>query len=54
MLIVDNSVHSFGFQLDNGIPVVSFYDDDKDCELVHLATYVNGLATHTEMVATNA
>ena len=30
MLLVDNSVHSFGFQLDNGVPIIPFYDDPTD------------------------
>jgi CTD small phosphatase-like protein 2 len=30
MLLVDNSVHSFGFQLDNGVPIIPFYDDHND------------------------
>ena len=27
MVIVDNAVYSFAFQLDNGIPIVPFYSD---------------------------
>lgn len=27
MVIIDNAVYSFGFQLDNGIPILPFYDD---------------------------
>ena len=27
LLLVDNSVHSFGFQLSNGVPIVPFFDD---------------------------
>ena len=26
MVIVDNAVYSFGFQLDNGVPIIPFYD----------------------------
>lgn len=38
--IVDNAVYSFGFQLDNGIPIIPFYDDPNDEELHHLVFYM--------------
>jgi hypothetical protein len=41
---VDNAVYSFGYQLDNGIPIIPFYDDKKDEELMHLIYYFNCLA----------
>jgi CTD small phosphatase-like protein 2 len=43
LLIIDNAVHSFGFHLDNGIPIVPFYDDPTDDELQHLITYLKCL-----------
>jgi CTD small phosphatase-like protein 2 len=42
--IVDNSVMAFRFQLDNGIPIVNFYDNHNDDELVHLVYYFERLA----------
>lgn len=36
MIIVDNLVYSFAFQVDNGIPILSFIDDKNDKELVRL------------------
>ena len=39
----DNSVHSFGYQLDNGVPIVSWYDDRNDQELQHLTDYLEVL-----------
>lgn len=38
--IVDNAVYSFGFQLDNGIPIIPYYDDPNDEELHHLVFYM--------------
>ncbi|CAD8175522.1 unnamed protein product [Paramecium octaurelia] len=40
MLIVDNLAHSFGFQIDNGIPILEWHDDMNDQELKYLATYL--------------
>ena len=33
IIIVDNFVHSFGLQLDNGIPILEFRHNKKDTEL---------------------
>jgi len=35
LVIVDNAVYSFGFQLDNGIPIIPFYNNPEDEELLH-------------------
>lgn len=50
MLLVDNSVHSFGLHLDNGIPIMPFYADLSDQELKHLLGYVKMLAQEADMV----
>lgn len=36
VLIVDNLAHSFGFQIENGIPILEWYDDANDKELKYL------------------
>jgi CTD small phosphatase-like protein 2 len=43
--IIDNAAYSFGFQLDNGIPIIPFYNDPDDDELLHLINYMDVLAT---------
>ena len=40
MVIVDNAVYSFGFQLENGIPIIPFYNNPMDEELHHLIFYL--------------
>ena len=44
MVIIDNSNLSFAFHLDNGIPILPFYDNKKDNELVTLVNYLNYIA----------
>jgi CTD small phosphatase-like protein 2 len=45
MVLVDNSVYSFAYQLDNGVPIVSFYrEPPKDEEMLHLTYYLQTLA----------
>eukprot|EP01017_Pseudomicrothorax_dubius_P019686 TRINITY_DN2162_c0_g1_i12.p1 TRINITY_DN2162_c0_g1~~TRINITY_DN2162_c0_g1_i12.p1 ORF type:complete len:635 (-),score=73.90 TRINITY_DN2162_c0_g1_i12:103-2007(-) len=43
MCLVDNAAYSFAYQLDNGIPIVPFYDNHDDKELLHLTNYLKSL-----------
>lgn len=43
MLLIDNSALSFGHQVSNGIPILSFYDDRSDKELFHLTNYLESI-----------
>lgn len=45
LTIVDNSALSFGMQLDNGVPIVSWYHDRGDTELLSLIEYLKTLLT---------
>ena len=40
LLIIDNAAYSFGFQLENGIPILPFYKEKNDCELRNLTNYL--------------
>ena len=43
MVIIDNSALSFGMNVNNGIPILPFYDNKEDEELRHLTFYLNCL-----------
>mmetsp|Transcript_13943 Transcript_13943/g.11918 ORF Transcript_13943/g.11918 Transcript_13943/m.11918 type:complete len:257 (-) Transcript_13943:179-949(-) len=43
IVIVDNACYSFGYQLDNGIPIVPFYYHKSDTELKTLVPYLKSL-----------
>ena len=43
LVIVDNAMYSFGYQMENGIPIVPFYYNKADKELKSLITYLKSL-----------
>ncbi len=40
MLVVDNSCFSFCKNLNNGLPIIPYYDDKSDIELRSLQTFI--------------
>lgn len=40
IIMVDNLVHSFGLQLDNGIPILEFINNKNDRELINVERHL--------------
>lgn len=49
ILIVDNLAHSFGFQIENGVPILEWYDSEKDQELLYLKEYLKEAALQDDV-----
>lgn len=41
MILVDNAGYSFSFQVDNGIPILNYYQGREDRELLDLMGYLD-------------
>ena len=53
LVIVDNSILSFAFQLESGIPITSFQGNDDDEELSYLADYLEMLYNENDLITAN-
>lgn len=52
IVIVDNACYSFGYQIDNGVPIIPYYDNKNDMELKYLADYLK-LLVNNDIQETN-
>lgn len=41
ILVLDNNCLSFAFNINNGVPILPFYDNNADEELKHLTFYLS-------------
>ena len=53
IIIIDNSVVSFTYNLNNGIPILPYYDSIHDNELLCLACYLNGIFEYDDLREAN-
>lgn len=53
MIIIDNSVLSFAFHLNNGIPILPFYSNKDDIEMNFLKNYLTKLAKYDNIIDQN-
>jgi len=53
IILVDNAAYSFGFQLENGIPIIPFYDNKADQELRNLIPYLKFLSSVKDLREVN-
>jgi len=49
-MLVDNSPHAYAYNIDNGIPIESWFDDDTDTELLKLIGFLRQMTPATQDV----
>lgn len=49
VLLVDNAAYSYAFQLDNGVPILPYYQGQQDYELKALGEYLVRLHSESEL-----
>jgi hypothetical protein len=49
VIIVDNAVYAFASQLENGYPIILFYDNIKDQEMENLTSYLLSIKDMTDV-----
>ena len=53
MVLVDNAAYSYAFQLDNGIPIIPYYEGKSDFELKALQHYLEGMLVAKDLREVN-
>ena len=53
IILVDNAAYSFIHQVDNGIPIIPFYDNKEDDQLLKLKEYLIEINKHDDIRTVN-
>jgi len=53
VLIVDNFVYSFAFHLENGVPIVPFFGNKDDIEMLRVARYLSQISYKKDIRSIN-
>jgi TFIIF-interacting CTD phosphatase-like protein len=48
IIIVDNSIISFAYQMDNGIPIKAYMRQENDEELLFMVTFLEEIFSYTD------
>ena len=48
IVLIDNSPHTYLFQPENAIPILSFFQDSQDQELLKLEKFIQGINLEKE------
>ena len=51
LIIVDNSIISFAFNLSNGVPIKAFVGEGNDEELLYMVTFLEEIYAFTDVRA---
>lgn len=43
VVLIDNAAYSYAWQIENGIPILPYYDNKEDKELIDLELYLKGM-----------
>lgn len=54
VLLVDNAAYSYAYQLDNGVPILPYFQGNNDYELKALETYLLKMSMESELRAPNS
>lgn len=54
ILLIDNAAYSFGHHIGNGIPILSFFEDRSDKELLYLSSYLESIANSPNLREANS
>ena len=49
VILIDNAAHSFAMQINNGIPMLPFYDNKHDVDMIYLAHYLLKLSIQDDV-----